>query len=36
MTPVVSWVVQNDFAEFMRSALQTLKAAAEEEVKGER
>lgn len=29
MTPVVSWVVQNDFAEFMRSALQTMKEAAE-------
>jgi hypothetical protein len=30
MAPVVSWVVQNDFAEFMRSALQTFKAAAEQ------
>ncbi len=29
MTPVVSWVVQNDFAEFMRSTLQTMKESAE-------
>lgn len=29
MTPLFLWVVQNDFAEFMRSALQTMKAAAE-------
>ena len=29
MTPVVSWVVQNDFAQFMRSALQTMKESAE-------
>ena len=29
MTPVVSWVVQNDFAAFMRSAVQTMKESAE-------
>jgi Polyketide cyclase / dehydrase and lipid transport len=31
MTPMVSWVVQNDFAEFMRSALQTMQEAAEQD-----
>ena len=31
MTPMVSWVVQNDFAEFMRSTLQRMKEAAEQD-----
>jgi hypothetical protein len=31
MTPVISWVVQNDFAEFTRSTLQRMKEAAEQD-----